>query len=156
MKKSWRKGGWRLTVWTTLPEGKQRGDLCKPSSYIALGVFSIIFGCVAGIVMFAAKAPVWLGLLQLLMIPLGIIVLLEWKNRGIVMLSEDRFAYTTTFGRQQIYSFSQITQISRGLGGMKLRVGEQRIDIDFDAMVTERLLKRLAERQTELAGKDQT
>ena len=63
MKKSWNKGGWRLTVWTTLPEGKQRGDLCKPSSYIALGVFSIIWGLVAGIVMFAAKAPVWIGLL---------------------------------------------------------------------------------------------
>ena len=156
MKKNWRKYGWRLTVWTTLPEGKQRGDLCKPSSYIVLGVFSMIWGCVAGIVMFAAKAPVWLGLLQLLMIPIGIIVLLEWKNQGIVMLSGDRFAYTTTFGRTQIYSFSQITQISRGLGGMKLRVGEQKIDIDFDAMVTERLLKRLTERQTELAGKDQT
>lgn len=156
MKKSWSKGGWRLTVWTTLPEGKQRGDLCKPSSYIALGVFSIIFGCVAGILMFAAKAPVWLGLLLLLMIPIGIIVLLEWKNRGIVMLSGDRFAYTNTFGRTQTYSFSQITQISRGLGGMKLRVGEQRIDIDFDAMVTERLLKRLTERQAELDGKEQS
>ena len=156
MKKSWSKGGWRLTVWTTLPEGKQRGDLCKPSSYIALGVFSMIWGCVAGIVMFAAKAPVWLGLLQLLMIPIGIIVLLEWKNQGIVILSGDRFAYTTTFGRTKIYSFSQITQICRGLGGMKLRVGEQKIDIDFDAMVTERLLKRLTERQAELAGKDQT
>ena len=156
MKKSWSKGGWRLTVWTTLPKGKQRGDLCKPSSYIALGVFSMIWGCVAGIVMFAAKAPVWIGLLQLLMIPLGVIVLLEWKNRGIVMLSGDRFAYTTTFGRTQTYSFSQITQISRGLGGMKLRIGAQRIDIDFDAMVTERLLKRLAERQEELAGEDRT
>ena len=156
MKKSWSKGGWRLTVWTTLPEGKQWGDLCKPSSYIALGAFSMIFGCVAGIVMFAAKAPVWLGLLLLLMIPIGIIVLLEWKNRGIVMLPGDRFAYTNTFGRTQIYSFSQITQISRGLGGMKLRIGEQRIDIDFDAMVTERLLKRLTERQEELAGKDRT
>jgi hypothetical protein len=156
MKKSWNKGGWRLTVWTTLPEGKQRGDLCKPASYIVLGVFSMIFGCVAGIVMLAAKAPVWLGLLQLLMIPLGIIVLLEWKNRGIVMLSGDRFAYTNTFGRTQTYSFSQITQISRGLGGMKLRIGAQRIDIDFDAMVTERLRKRLTERQEELAGKDRT
>ena len=156
MKKSWTKGSWRLTVWTTLPEGKQRGDLCKPASYIVLGVFSMIFGCVAGIVMFAAKAPVWLGLLLLLMIPVGIIVLLEWKNRGIVMLSGDRFAYTTTFGRTQIYSFSQITQISRGLGGMKLRIGAQRIDIDFDAMVTERLRKRLTERQEELAGKDRT
>ena len=156
MKKSWSKGGWRLTVWTTLPEGKQRGDLCKPSSYIVLGVFSMIWGCVAGIVMFAAKAPVWIGLLQLLMIPIGIIVLLEWRNRGIVMLSGDRFAYTTTFGRTQIYSFSQITQISRGLSGMKLRIGAQRIAIDFDAMVTERLLKRLTERQTELAGEDLT
>ena len=156
MKKSWNKGGWRLTVWTTLPEGKQRGDLCKPSSYIALGVFSIIWGLVAGIVMFAAKAPVWLGLLQLLMIPLGIIVLLEWRNRGIVMLPGDRFAHTNTFGHTQIYSFSQITQISRGLGGMKLRIGAQRIDIDFDAMVTERLCKRLTERQEELAWKDRT
>ena len=156
MKKSWNKGGWRLTVWTTLPEGKQRGDLCKPSSYIVLGVFSVIWGCVAGIVVLAAKAPVWLGLLQLLMIPVGIIVLLEWKNRGIVMLSGDRFAYTNTFGRTQTYSFSQITQISRGLGGMKLRIGAQRIDIDFDAMVTERLCKRLTERQEELAGKDRT
>ena len=156
MKKSWKKGGWRLTVWSTLPEGKQRGDLCKPSSYIALGVFSIIWGLVAGIVMFAAKAPVWIGLLQLLMIPIGIIVLLEWRNWGIVMLSGDRFAYTTTFGRTQIYSFSQITQISRGLSGMKLRIGAQRIAIDFDAMVTERLLKRLTERQTELAGEDLT
>lgn len=155
MKKSWNKGGWRLTVWTTLPEGKQRGDLCKPSSYIVLGVFSVIWGCVAGIVMFAAKAPVWISLLQMLMIPLGIIVLLEWKNRGIVMLSGDRFAYTNTFGRTQIYYFSQITQISRGLGGMKLRIGAQRIDIDFDAMVTERLRKRLSERQEELAGKGQ-
>lgn len=156
MKKSWNKGSWRLTVWTTLPEGKQRGDLCKPSSYIVLGVFSVIWGCVAGIVVLAAKAPVWLGLLQLLMIPLGIIVLLEWKNRGIVMLSGDRFAYTNTFGRTQTYSFSQITQISRGLGGMKLRIGAQRIDIDFDAMVTERLRKRLTERQEELAGKERT
>ena len=155
MKKSWSKGGWRLTVWTTLPEGKQRGDLCKPSFYIVLGVFSVIWGCVAGIVMFAAKAPVWIGLLMLLMIPMGINVLLEWKNRVIVMLSGDRFAYTTTFGSTQIYSFSQITQISRGLVGMKLRVGAQRIDIDFDAMVTERLLKRLEQRQTELAGKEQ-
>ena len=156
MKKSWNKGGWRLTVWTTLPEGKQRGDLCKPSSYIVLGVFSVIWGCVAGIVMLAAKAPVWISLLQLLMIPVGIIVLLEWKNRGIVMLPGDRFAYTNTFGRTQIYSFSQITQISRGLGGMKLRIGAQRIAIDFDAMVTERLLKRLEERRAELAGKDRT
>ena len=156
MKKSWNKGGWRLTVWTTLPEGKQRGDLCKPSLYIALGVFSIIWGLVAGIVMFAVKAPVWLGLLQLLMIPIGIIVLLEWKNQGIVMLPGDRFVYTNTFGRTQIYSFSQITQISRGLGGMKLRIGAQRIAIDFDAMVTERLLKRLEERRAELAGKDRT
>ena len=156
MKKSWSKGGWRLTVWTTLPEGKQRGDLCKPSSYIALGVFSIIWGCIAGIVMFATKAPVWIGLLQLLMIPIGIVVLLEWKNQRIVMLSGDRFAYTTTFGRTQIYSFSQITQISRGLVGMKLRVGAQRIDIDFDAMVTERLLKRLEQRRAELAGKERT
>ena len=156
MKKSWNKGGWRLTVWTTLPEGKQRGDLCKPSSYIALGVFSIIWGCVAGIVMFAAKAPVWIGLLQLLMIPIGIVVLLEWKNQRIVMLSGDRFAHTNTFGRTQTYSFSQITQISSGLGGLKLRIGAQRIDIDFGAMVTERLIKRLEERQAELAGKDRT
>ena len=154
MKKSWNKGGWRLTVWTPLPEGKQRGDLCKPSSYIVLGVFSVIWGCVAGIVMFAAKAPVWIVLMLLLMIPLGIIELLAWKNQGIVMLSGDRFAYTTTFGRTQIYSFSQITQISRGLGGMKLRIGEQRIDIDFDAIVTERLRKRLEQRQTELAEKE--
>ena len=155
MKKSWSKGGWRLTVWTTLPEGKQRGDMCKPSSYIVLGIFSIVLGCVGGIVMFAAKSPVWIGLLMLLMIPMGIIVLLEWKNRGILMLPGDRFAYTNTFGRTQIYSFSQITQIGRGLGGMKLRIGAQRIDIDFDAMVTERLIKRLEQRQTELAGKEQ-
>ena len=155
MKKSWSKGGWRLTVWTTLPEGKQRGDMCKPSFYIVLGVFSIVLGCVGGIVMFAAKAPVWIGLLMLLMIPMGINVLLEWKNRGILMLPGDRFAYTTTFGRKQIYSFSQISQISRALGGMKLCVGAQRIDIDFDAMVTERLIKRLEQRQTELAGKEQ-
>ena len=154
MKKSWRKYGWRLTVWTTLPEGKQRGDMCKPSSYIVLGVFSVVLGCVGGTVMFAAKAPVWIVLMLLLMIPLGIIVLLAWKNQGILMLSGDRFAYTTTFGRTQIYSFSQITQISRGLGGMKLRIGEQRIDIDFDAIVTERLRKRLEQRQTELAEKE--
>ena len=156
MKKRWSKGGWRLTVWTTLPEGKQRGDMCKPSTYIVMGVFSIVLGGVGGIVMFAANAPVWIGLLMLLMIPMGIIVLLEWKNRGILMLSGDRFAYTTTFGRTQIYSFSQIIQISYGLGGMKLQSGAQRIDIDFDAMVTERLRKRLEQRQAELTEKDQS
>ena len=154
MKKSWRKYGWRLSVWTTLPEGKQRGDMCQSSLYIVFGVFSIVLGCVGGIVMFAAKAPVWIVLMLLLMIPMGTIVLLAWKNQGIVMLSGDRFAYTTTFGSTQIYSFSQITQISRGLGGMKLRIGEQRIDIDFDAIVTERLRKRLEQRQTELAEKE--
>ena len=156
MKKSWSKGGWRLTVWKTLPDGKQRGDMCQSSLYIVFGVFSIVLGCVGGTVMFAAKAPVWIVLMLLLMIPMGIIVLLAWKNQGIVMLSGDRFAYTTTFGSTQIYSFSQIIQISYGLGGMKLQAGAQRIDIDFDAMVTERLRKCLEQRQAELTEKDQS
>ena len=152
MKKTKKMGGWRLTVWHTGPERKPVGDLCMPDSHAVLGILAMVFGAVGIIIHFAAHAPFALAVLGLASFFGGIPVLLAWKNRVIRMLPGDRFEYTTAFGRKRVYAFSDISELRKGFCCRKLILGDRTIEIDPDAVISERLRSRLEARERELGG----
>lgn len=143
MQREWRKNGVRIRVWSTIPEGKPRGDMCLPVMYLTVGILSMIFGVVACILMVAADGPAVLFLVGLLCIPAGIMSILEWRNRTIRMCPKDMFEYSNTFGKKQMYSFSDIKEIRQGLISTKLILADRSIPISSDAIISERFRKRL-------------
>lgn len=154
MKGIWRRNGLRITVWNTIPEGKPRGDMCLPVINLTAGIMCMIFGVVACIIMFAMDGPVVLFLLGVLCVAAGIMSVLEWKNRTIRIYPKDLFEYADTFGKKQMYSFCDIQWIKQGFFSMKLILADRSITTGSDAIVSERLRKRLDARKCEISGPD--
>ena len=151
MKRTKKIGGMRLTVWSSGPERKPIGDMCMPDPYAAMGIFGMIAGVVVVIITFATGAPCGLAIVSFASFAGGVLMLLAWKNRVIRMLPGDRFEYVTAFGRKQVYSFADISELRKGFLCWNLILGDRKIQIDSDAVVSERLSRRLEARKQELA-----
>lgn len=152
MKRTKKIGGMRLTVWSSGPERKQIGDMCMPDPYAAMGIFCMIAGVVVVIITFATEVPFGLAIGGFASFAGGVLMLLAWKNRVIRMLPGDRFEYVNAFGRKQVYSFTDISELRKGFLCWNLILGDRKIQIDSDAVVSERLSRRLAARKQELEG----
>ena len=152
MKRTKKIGGMRLTVWSSGPERKPIEDMCMPDSYAAMGIFGLTAGVVVMIITFATGAPFWMAMVGFASFAGGVLLLLAWKNRVIRMLPGDRFEYVTAFGRKQVYYFSDISELRMGFLCWNLMLGDRTIQIDSDAVVSEKLRSCLEARKRELCG----
>ena len=86
-----------------------------------------------------------------LLIAIGI--LLCYKNQRIYVISDEKFVYSTMFGRKKIYRFDQITAIRKNRDSLTLIVGDGKVNIESSAVMSERL-RRLIIREFEKGASD--
>lgn len=91
----------RISGGTTLVDDKPRADMFLPAWLFSMGVFCLMFGTIAGVVIVALHIPVLLLLLDIGLVVMGVVALMCWKNQTIHMLSDDLFEYRTFLGKKR-------------------------------------------------------
>lgn len=121
-------------------EDEPRADMFLPIWLLAFAIIMIVAGIAVGIyaaVEFSIGAVV--GAVACL--GLGIMALLCWKNQSIVVLSDERFEYTTFLGNKKEYRFQDITNLRQNNDSMTLFVGNEKVHIESCALLTDKLIE---------------
>ena len=100
-------------------------------------LLGLILGTILGVV-----AP-GVTVISVLGIALGTIALLCWKNQTIHVLSDERFTYTTMFGKTKTYAFSDIQGLRRNQDSLTLFVANEKVHIESMAVLSDRLIERI-------------
>ena len=113
-------------------------DMYLPVWVCGLGVF-LIAVAVAGVVLGVILSSIWAFLGAALCLGTGIFAILCWKNQWIKVLNEREFVYSTLFGTQTTYRFTQITGLKQNSDSMTLLMDGKKVHIESCAVVSERL-----------------
>ena len=121
-----------------------RADMFLPDKLLAFGLVLLGGGIACGIfVLF--NFVLWAVVCAVLGIILGIFALLCWKNQTIHIISDDKFIYTTMFGKKRTYSFSDIQWLRKNNDSLTLFVANEKVHIESMAVLSERLIARINE-----------
>ena len=75
----------------------------------------------------------------------GIAAIMCWKNQTIRIVSDDEFDYTTMFGKTHRYAFANITGLRKNQDSMTLFVGQNKVHIESNAVMTKQLIDKINE-----------
>ena len=75
----------------------------------------------------------------------GIAAIMCWKNQTIRIVSDDEFDYTTMFGKTHRYAFADITGLRKNQDSMTLFVGQNKVHIESNAVMTKQLVDKINE-----------
>lgn len=129
------------------PEKKQRADMYAPWWAAVLGVAIAALGLALTINTYKDAGTLNLdSIIFILFIPMGVYLVLAWKNETIQMLpEEDAFVYSTAFGRSTVYHFSDIADLRmRGSSLTLILKDGKKISIDSSiSVISERFSERL-------------
>lgn len=124
------------------PVAAPRADMYLPPMVLALGLVSLAGGVGVGIGGLVTGSGGMLGGAAAALV-LGVLALLCWANQSIVMLSDEKFAYTTFLGNTHEYAFAEITGLRRNADSMTLFVAGKKVHIEACAVISDRLAERL-------------
>lgn len=117
-------------------------DMYLPIWVCGLGVFLLaaaVACAVAGVIL----SNPWFVLGVLACLSVGIAAILCWKNQWVMVVNESEFVYSTMFGRQTTYRFSQITGLKQNSDSMTLLLDDMKVHIESCAIISERFGKYL-------------
>ena len=131
------------TILDTSPDDNlPRADMYLPKRLLAMAILFLTGGTVSVVyAFFKFSFLVIIGAFGGIII--GIMALLCWKNQKIHIISDDRFTYTTMFGKVRTYSFSDIEQVRRNPDSFTVFVGGEKVHIESMAVLSNRLAERI-------------
>ena len=97
---------------------------------------------VLGLIVFPAFMIVGL-IAAVFFVGMGIAAELCWKNQWAEMLNDKKFVYSTMFGKQHQYRFSEIKGVKHNSDSMTLLLENGKVHIESCAIVSERFAERL-------------
>lgn len=148
-----RREGSKIFIGTVLVDGEDRADTYLPVAVLGFGAVLILFGLVTGAVFILGKLPFFLIMSAIFFILAGIAMIMCWKNQAVFVLSDEVFEYRSIIGNKKVHRFDEIKGIKKGMGGITLFVGDSKIDIDSNAIISQRLSEKINEQMERLYGK---
>ncbi len=121
-------------------EDEPRADMFLPIWLLGFAIIMIVVGIAVGIYA-AVELLIGATVGAVVCLGLGIMALLCWKNQSIVVLSDERFEYTTFLGNKKEYRFQDITDLRLNNDSMTLFVGNEKIHIESCASLTDELVE---------------
>lgn len=126
----------------SLGQNEPRADMFLPLKLLSFSMVLFAAGIACG-VWAVFSAAVWAIIGAILGLVLSFFAFICWKNQTIRMISDQQFVYTTMFGNEKTYSFSEIRSLKKNQDSLTLFVGEDKVHIESMAIMTERLAERL-------------
>ncbi len=120
---------------------RKEKDMCLPDWICCLGIFLIIAALVCLVLCFTVTVFALLGFIVFL--SLGAAAVLCWKNQGAVIADEESFIYTTMFGTEKRYRFSDIREIQQNTDSLTLILSNGKVHIESCAVMSERFMNAL-------------
>ena len=121
-----------------------RADMCLNERVLSLGLVLPVAGIAMGIA-YVFTQNLALLIMAPLCIILGIGALMSWKNQTIRIVSDEEFDYTTMFGKTHRYAFADITGLKKNQDSMTLFVGQNKVHIESNAIMTKQLVDKINE-----------
>jgi len=121
-----------------------RADMFLPVWILGFGTI-LLCGAVGSFAVAFIVKKYTIIVASVILLFLGILAILCWKNQTIRILDEERFEYTTFLGNKRVYYFSDIIGIRRNKDSMTLFVGDGKVHIENNALITKRLSAKLNE-----------
>lgn len=148
-----RREGSKIIIGPVLVDDEERADMYLPVGVLGFGVVLLLSGFVIGAVFILAKLPFLLIMSAVFFVLAGIAMIMCWKNQAIFILSDEVFEYRTIIGNKTVHRFDEIKGIKKGIGGITLFVGDSKVDIDSNAIISQRLNEKINEQMEKLYGK---
>ena len=120
---------------------RKEKDLYLPAPVLCLGVFLLIVAAVCIPLVFITSVFFLVAVIGCLL--LGLSAILCWKNQGITMTGDNSFTYTTMFGREKRYSFSEIKELRVNSDSYTLIMEDGKVHIEKLAVISDRLAEAL-------------
>ncbi len=131
-----------------ISDDEPRADMYLPVWILSMGIMLSVAGITIGVIAFVLSS-VKAAAVGVVLLIIGIVALLCWKNQSIVMLDDDSFEYRTMFGRKKVYNFSDLERIRKNNDSMTMFIGGGKVHIESSAILTKRLIDRI-NRQLEM------
>lgn len=112
-----------------------------PVFLTGFGIFLLVVAAALIVLAFVVN-PVTL-ILAAVCLPLGIAALLCQKNQWAVMKDGDTFVYSTMFGNQKEFRFSEMTEVKMHSDSMDLVFKNGKVHVETIAVMTERFSSTL-------------
>ena len=119
--------------------GELRADMFLPDRLLAMALV-FLAGGLACAVFAVFSFAIWAVVCAVLGIALGVCALLCWKNQTIHVISDQKFTYTTMFGKTSTYAFSDIQDLRQNPDSMTLFVAGHKVHIESMAILSDRLV----------------
>ena len=116
-----------------------RADMFLPDWILAFGLVLLAVGTGIGL-SGCVNVDLRSLILGIVMILGGILAVLCWKNQTIVIISEEKFEYTTFLGNKKVFAFADITGLRKNKDSMTLYLGSEKVHIEACAIMTEELI----------------
>ena len=111
-------------------------DMYLPAWVCGLGIFMLAAAAALLVCTFAFSVYCVIG--TVICLPVGIFVLLCWKNQWARMETSDIFTYSTMFGNQKQYRFSDIRELKQNSDSMTLILQNGKIHIESCVVLSDR------------------
>ena len=140
-----------------------RADMFLPVWLLILGILlAIVSAALIGVGLFflfiwgadpqSTLLP-WFGAAACVI--LAVFAVLCWRNQKIHMIDNDSFEYITFSGKKHVFLFDDITRIRQNTDSLTIFVGKHKVHVEFIAIFTERLAKRIGTREARLLAAEQ-
>ncbi len=116
-------------------------DMYLPSWIRILGIVFLILSCVCLILSFSTSIYLLIGFIACFL--LGSAAIMCWKNQGINMTDNNMFIYTTMFGKETQYSFSEIRELKQNADSSTLILDNGKVHIESSAIMSEKFMDTL-------------
>lgn len=116
-------------------------DMYLPNWLLAFGVVLLIIAVACVVTRFTVLSYAVLAFV--ISLPVGIAAILCWKNQWVEMLNDSEFIYSTMFGRQHRYRFSDIKGLKKSNDSMTLFLENGKVHIEACAICSERFIERV-------------
>lgn len=126
----------------------QKKDMYLPVWVCGLGVLFLLISLVCIFMCFGAPPYSVIGYLvgTVFCLCIGVAAILCWKNQWVEIQNEHEFVYSTMFGRQIKYRFSEITGVKKDEDSMTLLLESGKVHIEFCAVVSDRFARKISSR----------
>ena len=116
-------------------------DVCLPIWILLFGIFLLFAAVICAVLAFSKGYGLFVGTAVGLV--LGIAAILSWKNQWIEMTGSTSFVYSTMFGNQKTYSFSEIIDIKQNPDSVDLIMEDGKVHIESAAKISQRFAEAL-------------
>lgn len=120
-------------------------DMYLPMWVCIMGVVFLAAGIACVVISFTGlqNNVIACWIIAVFCLVLGSFAILCWKNQWAEMLNDNEFAYSTMFGRQIRYHFSEIQDLKLNDDSMTLLLESGKVHIESCAVISERFGNRI-------------